>query len=105
MSFDKTPTTWLSGYTSDGTDISLPIANISELSAIEAAADTGDIREIVFAILEMLYQAKAAKANVDLPANMRISCSKSFDSNGDENRTYTVGFTLANTGIMVKDES
>lgn len=73
MAFDKTPTTWISGWSVVGTDIVVPIASFPELTAAEADAATGDIRKIVFAIIEHLYQAYIATDSDDRPTKWTMT--------------------------------
>jgi hypothetical protein len=54
--FNASPTNWIPGYTSNGTNMVIPIASVPFLSASQAATSTGDVRQIVFAIQEAIYQ-------------------------------------------------
>ena len=80
MAFDKTPTTWLSSWSEDATNITVPIATFTQLTAAEADASTGDIRKIVWAILEKLYQTYNALPTADRPAKWTISKSASVNT-------------------------
>lgn len=73
MAFDKTPTTWLPNWSADATTITVPIATFPELTAAEADEATGDIRDIVFAIVEKLWQAYNATATADRPIKWTMS--------------------------------
>jgi len=73
MAFDKTPTTWISSWSENGTYITVPIASFSELSAAEADADTGDIRKIAFAIIEHLWDTYNGLASADRPTKMTVA--------------------------------
>lgn len=75
MAFVKTPTTWLTGYTSDGTDITIPIASLASLEAAEANATTGDVRAILFGILKTVANANAALATADKSNRFTIASS------------------------------
>ena len=68
MAFDKTPTTWIANWSEDETDITVPLATFSELTAAEADATTGDIRKIAFAIIEHLYSTYNSTLAADRPA-------------------------------------
>lgn len=60
-----TPDQLFPGYTSDGTTISFALADISELSTAEAAADTGNMGEVLRTLLgevAMRYAALAPEA-------------------------------------------
>lgn len=51
MAFDKSINALFSGATSDGTDLTIPIAAITGLQSSDVDATTGDWRELVFNIL------------------------------------------------------
>ena len=75
MAFVKTPTTWLPGYTSDGTDITIPLAALASLEASEANTTTGDIRAILFGILQTIANTHAALESVDRSTRFSVSSS------------------------------
>lgn len=54
--FNAAPTNWIAGYTTDGTNMVIPIAALNYLNAGQCHGSTGDIRQIVFAIEEAIYQ-------------------------------------------------
>jgi hypothetical protein len=72
MAFDPKPSTWLPSWSENGTDITLPIASIPELTAAEADATTGDIRKVVFALLTKLYAVWSALDSADRPTKMQL---------------------------------
>ena len=80
MAFDPTPTTWIADWSEDGTDITVPIASFSELTAAEADAVTGDIRKIVWAIMEHLYNAYNNTASANRPTKWTMSKSSSINA-------------------------
>ena len=80
MAFDKTPTSWIANWSEDGTDISVPIASFSELTAAEADGTTGDIRDIVFAIIQHLYTTYNALATADRPDKLTIKKTATYNS-------------------------
>ena len=118
MAFTKTPSTWLgAGYTLSGSGATAAInfgingntaPTFTEITAAEAHATTGDIRFILYGILEGIfvkYQAVAA-----VPANLpnRLSVSKSSSVNsttGLITTNYSVQFVLEATGLEVTAES
>ena len=100
------PTNWIAGWTEDGTDVTFPIASIPELTAAEADAVTGDIRNILFAMLEQMYQVWAALDSADRPANMTISKSSSLNATtGVVVNSYSVRFNCEISGQEVTDEA
>jgi hypothetical protein len=104
MAFDKTPTAWLEGWSEDGTDITVPLATFPELTAAEADAVDGDIRKIVFAIAEKLYQAWALMPVADRPDKLRITRTRTATGTASMVVQYAFRFELNVTGQEVEDE-
>ena len=91
------PPAWFANWSSDGTNITLPIASMSELTSTEAAATvTGDIRKVMYAILENMWVKWNAMALADRPAKMVLTKSSSVEtSTGVITTVYT--YTFKNT--------
>lgn len=107
MALSIVPTDWLESWSEDATNITVPLATFPEVTAAEADAATGDIRKIVFAIMEKLFQEFNERATADRPTRMTITRGTSVnDETGEIVRTYTVTFTAeaAVGGIEVQDE-
>lgn len=96
MAFDPAPSTWIPSWSEDGTDITVPIATFPEMTAGEADATTGDIRKVLFAMSEQLYQAWVATATLDRPAKMTIGRTSTVNETTDEiTKRYTFTFVTA----------
>ena len=80
MAFDKTPTTWITDWSEDGTDISVPLSSFDELTAAEADAADGDIRKIVWALMEHLYNAYNDADSADRPTKWTMAKSASVNT-------------------------
>ncbi len=107
MAFSEVPTDWLENWSEDGTDITVPLATFPELTAAEADAATGDIRKILYAWCEKLYQQWLATASDDRPSRMTIARSTAVDEENDRfTRTYQLTFVTeaAAGGVDVADE-
>jgi len=105
MAFDKKPSTWMPSWAEDATNITVPIASFPELTAAEADGTTGDIRKVLFAILEKLWAVWAATSAADRPAKMVLYRSTSVDEENDVyTKQFTVVFKTAVTGEEVADE-
>ncbi len=90
MAAELRPNQWFADWSEDGNDITIPIASIPGLSAGDADGATGDIRAIIFRIMERLRSAYDVPSPVgDPPANMLVSKSQSFAA-GVLTETYTV---------------
>ena len=108
MAFNKQPDTWMTTWEEDGTTISVAIAEFPELTAAEADSGTGDIRKIVFAILEKWYNEYNTRSSTNQPN--KWTCTKSMSANastGEITHTYTntIKTTIAAAGQEVADES
>ena len=105
--FDKKPSTWLPNWTENGTTISVPIATFPEVTAGEADAADGDIRKIMFAILEQQWNIWRALATADKPTMMNMVKTATINpTTGDEEHLFTIRFTNTRVaqGSDVKDE-
>jgi len=101
MAFDPLPPSWIASWSEDGTDVTFPIASIPELTAAEADAAAGDIRNVLFAMLTELYSVWAAQDSADQPDNMTMT--KSVSTNTTTNvsiQTFTVRF---NTEVLTQE--
>lgn len=133
MALDVTPVTWLgAGYalTSSDTGEAPNVVSVRKISftidgdttvealpqvdATEANATTGDVRRLIFGIIDGLYAkwlirvaaAAAAPTTDPLPTKMTIYKSTSTnDSTGEVTRTYTFQFKTTVTGEEVAEEA
>ena len=105
MAFVDTPTLYFAGWSEDGTDITLPLANVTELTAAEADAATGDIRKIIYALSEEFYVKYNATAEADRPGKMTLYRSSQVDdATGEMTRTYSFVFAVDGGAGEVADE-
>ena len=101
--FNASPTNWIPGYTSDGTNMVIPIASLQYLSAGQSNASTGDVRQIVFAIQETIYQ----KWNTIPETNRSGRINVTRSSNVYTNRisyTYTYRADLRPVSLVIMPE-
>lgn len=105
MAFNPLPQTWFTGLTDDGTDLTIPIASIPELTAAEIDSATGDIRKMLYAIAELAWTKWSALPTVDRPTKMTLSKSASVNATtGLVTNTYTFTFVNAIVGQDVSAE-
>lgn len=106
MAFDAKPSTWLgAGYDSDSgahtitanTNDAASNKTFPELTDVEADPTTGDVRKLMYAILNQFYASWAATAAADRPTKMNLVRSTSENTTGDIVRTYSLQFTLDGT--------
>lgn len=91
MAYDGAPSSWITSWSEDGTDINVPIASIGDLTAAEADGTTGDIRKVLYEILEHIKTTNDALDSADQPTKMTISKSSSF-SGDNAKHVYRVTF-------------
>jgi len=73
MAFVKAPTSLWPSYTSDGTNITIPIAALDGLTAAEADATTGDLRSIMLAFCSTGYRHYSELLTADKPTMFTAS--------------------------------
>ena len=73
MAFNDAPTTLWPSYTSDGTNITIPIAALDGLTVAEADATTGDWRSIMLAICSTAYRHYSELAAENKPTMFTAS--------------------------------
>ena len=95
------------GYSSDGSSISLTIGSSSllpEISSAEANATTGDYRKVLYGLIEGVFQKYTDIPSPDLPTKMELKRGTSENLAGELTRTYTLKFVLDSTGFEVTAE-
>jgi hypothetical protein len=96
MAFNPAPSNWIANWAEDGTNITVPLASFAEVTAAEADGTTGDIRKVMFAVIEHMYQEWLERATADRPTQMTMSKSVSYNTSTDiMTNTYT--FTFRNS--------
>lgn len=101
------PTTLIDGYASDGTNITLPIADLPGLTVAEANAATGDGREIVRAILDNVlasYTALATKPTKFTITSPPMTLAPGGGTRGVLRKSYTLTFDLEPQGFEMDSE-
>jgi hypothetical protein len=94
------PTVLFPNYTSDGTNISIPISSLPGLSAAEAHPTTGDGREVLRILIETAYQQ--FKALSTKPTRMTFVKQSQSGVSEDVNRQpYNLSFEIANDPTLV----
>lgn len=96
MAFNPDPNVWIPSWSEDGTNITVPIASFPELSAAEADGSDGDIRKVLFAICDKIWDHWNGLATADRPTKMIVRRSTiTNDAAGTQDRSYTFTFTTA----------
>jgi hypothetical protein len=103
--FDKTPNTWLPGITVENNNLVIPLSVIPELQSSEVVGSNADIRKVMFALVDMLYNRWNSTLQADRPVRMSITRSTQFnDLSGATTRNYTQQFQVSPLGIEVVNE-
>lgn len=106
MAWSKTITDWFASYTSNGTNMTLPIASFPELTAAEADVTTGDIRKLLYAFIERCWVKWNSLATADKSTKMVLAKNSFVDSTtGITTHTYTFTFQNVTTAQEVSDEA
>ncbi len=106
MAISRIPTDWIASYSSNGTNITIPIASLSGLTVAEAATADGDICNILKEILETAYAKYVSLASADKPTKMVIArLSTTNDVTGVVTRQFTVTFTCDSPTVNVSVEA
>ena len=118
MAYTAVPSTWLgSGYTLSGSGATAAInfgingntnPTFTEITAAEANATTGEIRKILYGVVEGIYQKYlvVAATPANLPNRLTISKSASVNSTtGLITANYSFQFVLEASGLEVTAEA
>ena len=105
MAFDPTPTQWLPSWSSDGTNVTFALADLSAtLEAAEADPATGDWRDILFSLIAHSYEYVEGLPAADRPSRVTITRATSQINAGTLRRSFTFVFETEVTGEDVTSE-
>lgn len=112
MAFNPAPSNWLgAGYvlTSNSigfnTNDSATNKTLTQLTTAEANASSGNIREVIFAMVEAFYQAYVSKDVADRPTKLSISRNGTTTVSGNINYTYNFQIEVSPTAVNVANET
>jgi len=101
--YSKVPSDYFASWSEDATNITVPIASISGLTAAEADGTTGDIAEILFDLLNQVYDTY--KANT-APTKWSIFRSTWVDELTNKNTvSFVISFITTVGSQTVDDEA
>lgn len=72
MAKDLTPDAWLASWSEDGTNITVPIASLTGLTASQADTTTGDIRQVLLKLLDRIKTVHDGLPEADKPDTFTI---------------------------------
>lgn len=81
MAFDPAPSSLFASWSEDGTNITVPIASIDDLTAAEADGTTGDWRDVMSRILDHVYNYYDGLATADTPSKISFRRSRRESGN------------------------
>jgi len=105
MAFDDTPTELFSGMSEDGTDLTIPLASLPELTEAEADAVTGDSRKIAYALAMRLFNWYDGLDEADKPGKLSFFKNGPNTTGSTTKTTFTFEFEVDASAIDVADES
>ena len=73
MAFNPAPNALFPSWAEDGTNITVPLASITDLTAVEADGTTGDWRAVMLRILDHVWDYQQGLATADKPTKVTIS--------------------------------
>lgn len=110
MAFDQKPSTWFgAGYSYASDAISFGTSTnanptLTQLTNAEANATTGDVREVIRALLYKISAAWDATAAADRPTQMSVYKSITYNSSGSAVESYAITFNVGVTYGNVSSE-
>ena len=87
MAFDPAPSSWVTGWSEDGSDVTFPIASISNLSPSLADASTGDWRLCIALLLEHTLNYYNSLDPADQPQQVTLGSTYFVNEDGEIYRT------------------
>ena len=106
MAKDMSNSTWIASYSSDGTNVTIPVASLEGLTEADAHTSTGDIRALALAFLKTLYDHQQDLETADKPAGMAITGSRTIVTGEDQiRRSFSSVFLKDITGTELVSEA
>ncbi|MEG4529889.1 hypothetical protein [Microcoleus sp. D2_18a_D3] len=105
------PAEIFTGYTSDGTNITIPLASLPGLTAEEANATTGNVMEVSRQILDRLHSGITALAPTARPTKATVAKQNPSIATGANiapgtlRQGYTLTFDLTPTALELAAEA
>lgn len=101
MAADLRPDHWIASYTYTSSNLTIPLASLTGLTAGEANATSGDIRRILVCLMDTLNAY--ALAHTTASTTMSIQRAVSDQSTGAR-LSYNAGFTCASTSAVLSSD-
>lgn len=89
----KAPTWWFgSGFSSTGGNVTFPSGQLESVGV--SIANTGDMQEVLYSILEKVADKYATLPSSGMPPSMTVTRSSTIPSDTTIRKSYTVTLTL-----------
>jgi len=80
------------------------MGTLKEVTPVEANATTGDVKQVIYGLIDELYRRYVSVPAADRTAKMVVTRSTSENPDGTFSRTYSFRFTLDPNGFDVSPE-
>lgn len=95
------PSNWFTGYQSAGGNVTFPSGELESITV--NVANTGDIQEVVYSILEKVADVYSTLPSSGMPPSMTVTRSSTVPSATTLRKSYTVTLTLDLPATSVAD--
>lgn len=99
--FDQSPSQWLgAGYSVASNEVRLKTSSaltdvtLPEVTDAQADPTTGDVRFVVFALVDAIANTYVSKPQAERPVNMQINKSVRALSDGQLQYSYSISFNV-----------
>lgn len=109
MAFNPYPTGYfpninVTGVIAGVTGVFIPYADLESFNYSVATASSGDIRQLVYSLIEPVADEYLSLATADKPTQMTVSRTASVPSDNVLRKTYTFTMNLSFSGLSVVPE-
>lgn len=95
------PSGWFTGYSSTGGNVTFPSGQLESISV--DVANTGDIQEVLYSILEKVADVYVTLPSSGQPPSMTITRSSTVPNDTTIRKSYTVTLNLDLPATEVQD--
>lgn len=109
MAFNPYPTGYFANINVTGviagvTGVFIPYTDLESFNYTVATANSGDIRQLVYSLIEPVADEYLSLNTADQPTQMSVSRTATVPSDNLLRKTYTLTMTLSFSGLSVAPE-
>jgi hypothetical protein len=109
MSFNPYPTGYfpninVTGVIGGVTGVFIPYSDLESFNYTVATSNSGDIRQLVYSLIEPVADEYLSLATADKPTQMTVSRTALVPEDDILRKIYTLTLNLSYTGVAVADE-